>query len=140
MLQIYLIANGRSVAPAKMALRLPIFHFAAESDLFELANDFSSLSQPIAFGLRRLARVQRERSIFLFDCVKVVLIGLNGLDFTFGWSGHGLRFLDGPRRRKAAGGQLAIGLSVRGVLDRASLTARVMEVATRWSYTLGNGL
>jgi hypothetical protein len=85
-------------------LRLPILRFATDSDLFELANDFCSLSQPIAFGQRRLARVRRERSLFLFDCGKVLLIGLNGLDFTFGGSGHDVQFFDRPGRREAAGG------------------------------------
>jgi hypothetical protein len=36
-----------------------------------------------------------------FNCVKVLLIGLNGLDFTFGGSGHGVQF---PHGTTAAGG------------------------------------
>ena len=47
-------------------------------------------------SLRPRARGRRERSIFLFDCVKVLLIGLNGPVFTFGVSGHGVQFLDSP--------------------------------------------
>jgi len=80
-----------------LLLSLPILRVATDSDLFELANDFRGLSQPIAFGQRSLARVRREGSIFLFDCVKVLLIGLNGLDFT----GHGVQFL----RQDHGGGQ-----------------------------------
>ena len=102
-------AERRPVSNPLSLLRLPILRFAADSeDLFELANDFSSLSQPIAFGQRRLARVRRERSIFIFDCVKVLLIGLNGLDFTFGGSGHGVQFFYGPGRREAARGAFSI--------------------------------
>jgi hypothetical protein len=47
--------------PFSLLLRFPILRFAADSDLFELANDFSSLSQSIAFVQRRLTRVRRER-------------------------------------------------------------------------------
>ena len=47
------------------------------------------------------------------------------------------------RRTRTAGsggaGNGAIGLSLRGVLDRASLTARAIGVAILGSYTLGNG-
>ncbi len=90
---------GRSVSsPFSLLLRFPILRLAAESDLFELANDFSSLSQPIPFGQRRLSRIRRERSIFLFDCAKVLLIGPNGFDFTFRGSGHGVQLFDGPGR------------------------------------------
>jgi hypothetical protein len=81
--------------PLSLLLRFPILHFAADSDRFELANDISSLSQSMTFVQRRLTRVRGERSIFLFDCVKVLLIGLNGLDFTFGGSGHRIQFSDG---------------------------------------------
>jgi hypothetical protein len=35
--------------PLSLLLRFPILHFAADSDRFELANDFSSLSQSITF-------------------------------------------------------------------------------------------
>jgi hypothetical protein len=90
------------VSPLSLLLRLPVLRFAADNDL-KLANDLSSLSQPIAFGQRRLARVRREWSIFLFDCVKVLLIGLDGLNFAFGGPGHGVQFLDGPGRRETAG-------------------------------------
>ena len=36
-----------------------------------------------------------------FNCVKVLLIGLNGLNFTFGGSGHGVQF---PHGTTAVGG------------------------------------
>jgi hypothetical protein len=90
--------------PLSLLLILPILRFAtdSDSDLFELANDFRSLSQPIAVGHCGLARVRRERSIFLFDSVKVLLIGLNGLDFTFGRSGHGVQFPHGTNGLEAA--------------------------------------
>jgi hypothetical protein len=88
--------------PLSLLLILPILRFATDSDLFELANDFRSLSQPIAVGHCGLARVRRERSIFLFDSVKVLLIGLNGLDFTFGRSGHGVQFPHGTNGLEAA--------------------------------------